>query len=378
MPTGAPRTVQSPPLTQEQMPPAVPQPSALASAIAEGNPTMVDQAITRRYRQAIKPGQSGVKMSDRGVAQEDQRIMTMVDQIIGNRKDMNLTDASGAARPEGAIPYTRRQFLEAQGQTMEKMYEEFNGMNRAAGELGVRVPLAPAVQYLREFANRPEILVDHPAVAAEALRRAEAMEKIGGYTPEETQRAIKNINGDLQGFYLQKGEASVAKSGMVAPVGDILRESLNDVIENSVGPGYNAFKQKFGALRSAQRDLAAAARKDLAQQPDMFSKFADFLSSESFIRAIATMNPEKAARGIGWNLAKRVSQRLNDPNRAVEQLFKRRMRTLNPPPPSAVSTALETPGVLQSGMGYGLPQSGGFPQPKRDPDQPLQRSIGQF
>jgi hypothetical protein len=31
-------------------------------------------------------------------------------------------------------------------------------------------------------------------------------------------------------------------------------------------------------------------------------------------------------------------------------------------------------------MSYGLPptQSGGFPQPKRDPDQPLQRSIGQF
>ncbi len=352
------------------------QPSALASAIAEGDPTKVDQAITRRYRQAIKPGQTGVKMSDKGIAQEDQRIMTVIDQIIGNRKDTTLTDARGAARPEGSVPYTRRQLLEGQGQVMEKMYQEFNDLNRASGALGVRVPLDRAVQHYREFANRAEILADYPEVAADALRRAERLEKIGGYTPEEAQRALKNFNGELQGFYQQKGEASVAKSGMIAPAADIIRETLNDVIEQSAGPGYAAFRQKFGAFRSVQRDLAAAARKDLAQQPDMFSKFADFLSSESFIRAIATMSPEKAATGIGWNLAKRVSQRLNDPNRAVEQLFKRRMKTLEPPPPPR-DVAAPVFGATAPAMGYRLaqPQSGGFPQPKRDPDQPLRQTV---
>ncbi len=335
MPSGPPRTVQSPPLTPQQMPPGAvgpPPPSALASALATGDPGAVDQVVTRGYRRAILPGQTGVKMSATGIAQEDQRIMTLVDQIIANRKDMTLTRPEGGAMPEGAMPRTRRQFLEAQGQTMEKMYQEYNAMNQAAGVTGVRVPLSDAAAYLRSFADRPEILIDHPEVAADALRRAARMEKIGGYTPEEAQRALKNINGDLQSFYLQKGEQSVAKSGMIAPVADMIREGLNDVIEQTAGPGYAAFRQKFGALRSAQRDLAAAARKDLAQHPDTFSKFADFVASESFLRAIATLSPEKALRGITWNVAKRVSQHLNDPNRAVDQLFRKRMQTLFPSP----------------------------------------------
>jgi hypothetical protein len=101
--------------------------------------------------------------------------------------------------------------------------------------------------------------------------------------------------------------------------------------------------------------------------------FADMAASEEAIRGVLTLNPAALARAGGIRAAKSAIKYIYDPNRAIERMFARRAAPQVPPAPLAAPVA-QAGGI---GAGAGI-ASGGFPQPKRDPDQPLQRSIGQF
>ena len=387
MPSGPPRTVQSPPLTPQQMPPAQPgvtatgvgagQPSALGTAIATNNPADIDQAVTRAYRRGIQPGQTNVKMNAPGIALEDQRILSTVDEIIKNRGNLKLANADGSAVADGALPRTRRQFADAVDQTKKSIFREYNEMDRAAGSMGVQVDPTPAIAHLRGVASDPAVVDFSPNVAAEATRLADAMERRGSYSPEAMQDLIQDLNGRLTSFYKSPSRQSASEGRILAPVGDILRNQLDNAIESAVGQGYQALKIRYGALRSVERDVTNAARKELGQRPGFVSEYADLLASDSFIRGVFTMSPETIAKSGFLQAAKQVVKYTNDPNRSIERLFRRRMQTLNPPPPSAVSTALGRPGVLPPAMSYGLPQRQGVgvPQPQRDPDKPLQQPV---
>jgi hypothetical protein len=326
----------------------------------------VDQAITRGYRQAIQPGQTGVKMSGPGLEAEDQRIMTVVDQIIGKRKDIKLTNPDGSAVAEGAMPRTRRQFLEAQDQTKKALFREYDEMNRQAGSLGIHVDPAPAINHLREVETNPAIVDAHPSVATEAGRFADAMERRGVYTPEAMQDMIQDLNGRLTSFYKNPGAGSASEARVLAPVVDMLRTQLDNAIEGAVGPGYQAFRTQYGALRSVERDLTNAARKELSQRPGFISEYADLLASESFIRGVFTLNPGTVARAGVWKAVKEIVKYSNDPNRAVERLFQRRLSSQTQPSPSLgqnlmmpAARELSRPEIEQEqgGVGYRLPRT---------------------
>lgn len=350
--------------SQPPAPPVAVPTSALASAIAADNPVAVDQAVTRGYRQAIQPGQTGVKMNNPGLAQEDQRIMTVVDKIIANRKDLRLTNADGSAAPEGTMPRTRRQFLEAQDQTKKALFREFDEMNRQAGSMGIHVDPSPAIQHLREIEVSPAVVDGTPAVAAEAKRFADAMERRGVYTPEAMQELIQDINGRLSSFYKSPTSGSATEGRILAPVVDMLRAQLDNAIEGAVGPGYQTFRTQYGALRSVEKDLTNAARKELSQRPGLMSEFADLMASDSFIRGVFTLNPATIAKAGFLKAAKEVVKYGNDPNRAIERLFQRRLSSQTQPSPS-LGQSLMLPAARemsrpeieqdQSGVGYRVP-----------------------
>jgi hypothetical protein len=367
MPTGAPRTVQSPPLTPEQMPPAA-EPaatSALGDAIATNNPGAVDSYITRRYRSVVKPP-PGTAKAESGLAQQDQRILTTVDQIIGNRAGLKLTDAA-----PGQLPRSLRQFSEAIDQTKKSLFQKYDAMAQQSGDVGVQVDLAPVISELRSIGTRPEVVDLHPELIPQAEQLARNFEARGFYTPSAAQDAIENLNRTLQAFYKNPTEQTVGRANLLAPVARTLRSQLDAAIESAQGPGYQALRSQYGALTSVEKDVARSVQREANKIPGgLAGTFADMAASEEAIRGVLTLNPAALARAGGIRAAKAAVKYVNDPNRAIERMFVRRATPQVPPAPLAAPAARA--GAIGAGAGMA---SGGLPQPKRDPDQPPRQPV---
>jgi hypothetical protein len=367
MPSGPPRTVQSPPLTPEQMPPDA-ETSALGDAIATNNPGAVDSYITKRYRSVVKPP-PGTARGETGLAQQDQRILTTVDQIIANKGALKLTDA-----PPGQLPRSLRQFSEAVDQTKKSLFQKYDAMAQQSGDVGVQVDLAPVISELRSIGTRPEVVDLHPELIPQAEQLARNFEARGFYSPSAAQDAIENLNRTLNAFYKNPTEQTVGRANLLAPVARILRSQLDTAIGEAQGPGYQALRLQYGALASVEKDVARAVQREANKIPGgLAGTFADMAASEEAIRGVLTLNPAALARAGGIRAAKSAIKYIYDPNRAIERMFARRAAPQVSPAPLAAPVAQA--GSIGGGAGIA---SGGFPQPKRDPDQPLQRSIGQF
>ena len=373
MPSGPPRTVQSPPLTREQMPPVEPaaasaETSALGDAIAANNPGAVDSYITKRYRSVVKPP-PGTAKGETGLAQQDQRILTTVDQIIANKDALRLTDAT-----PGQLPRSLRQFSEAVDQTKKSLFQKYDAMAQQSGDVGVQVDLAPVISELRSIGTRPEVVDLHPELIPQAEQLARNFEARGFYSPSAAQDAIENLNRTLSAFYKNPTEQTVGRANLLAPVARILRSQLDEAIGEAQGPGYQALRLQYGALASVEKDVARAVQREANKIPGgLAGTFADMVASEEAIRGVLTLNPAALARAGGIRAAKSAIKYIYDPNRAIERMFQRRATPQMPP------TALAAPVArgAQAGMSYRLaqPQSGGLPQPKRDPDQPLRQPV---
>jgi hypothetical protein len=371
MPSGPPRTVQSPPLTPEQMPPAPLAPaapaetSALGDAIATNSSGAVDNYITRKYRIAVKPSKAETRSAPE-LAQQDQRILTTVDQIIANRGNLRLTDAVGN-EIAGRTPRSLRQFSEAVDQTKKSLFQKYDAMARQAGDVGVQVDLEPVISELRSIGMRPEVIDLHPELAPQIETLARNFEARGFYSPSAAQDAIENINKMLSAFYKNPTEQTVSRATLLAPIARTLRGQLDAAIEGATGPGYQALRQQYGALSSVEKDIAKAVQREANKLPGgLMGAFADAAASEEAIRGIFTMNPAAVARAGGIRAARQAVKYVNDPNRAIERLFERRMTPPGPP------TGLAGPAfrALQPAMGDRLAQ------PQRDPDRPLRSSVG--
>jgi hypothetical protein len=337
--------------------------SALSQAIASNNSQAVDQAMIRRYRSTIKP-QRLIAGSEGQLASQDSRIMTAVDNIIANRQSLQLTDASGNV-VRGALPRSLRQFSEAVDQTKTQIFKQYDAMSRAAGDLGVQVNLAPVIQQLRAVAKTPEVVDLHPNLATEAERLAQNFEARGFYTPSAAQDVIQNLNKTLQGFYRNPTHDTVSRASLLAPVATTLRGELDKAIESAQGPGYQALRQQYQAIRSVEKDVASAVQREANKIPGgLAGTFADLAASEEAIRGVLTLNPALLLRAGGVKAAKQAVKYINDPNRAIERLFTRRASSLAPP------------SALRTGLSYAAEQApllapaAGFEAGRRMPEPP--------
>jgi hypothetical protein len=330
------------------------QPSALGTAIATNDPGAVDAALTRTYRQVIKPEKPG-RLTSPAYNEQNQRITTAVDQIIGNRGALKLTNEAGLPATPGSMPKTIQQFSQAVDQTKHALFQKYDAAAAVSGEMGARVDLSPAVAELRRIAKEPGVADVHPEWVPELEAFAGRLESKAFYTPSQAQDVIEQLNQDLRTFY-RSGNG--AKSSKYAPVTTILRDQLDDAISGATGPGYQALKHQYGSLRSIEKDVASAVHREASKSPGLFSAFADLAASERAIHGVLSLDPNLLASAAGVRIAKQAVKYINDPNRAIERMFARRSQGPTPTLMDQISPALG-PAVRAGAIGMGDDEQGG-------------------
>lgn len=326
--------------------------SLLGRAIAGNSPQAVDAYITSKFRRAVKPSRVGQDSAPK-LDMQDQRILTAVDQIIANRTNLTFADPASGQPIRGQLPRSLKQFGDSIDQTKTKIFDEYDAIARSAGDKGVRVDLAPVAQKLREVAQMPEVVDFHPNLIAEAERLAQTMEARASYTPKEAQGVIQNLNETLSGFYRNPTNETVSHSAMLGPVARMLREGLDSAIEAASGPGYQALKLRYGALRSIEKDVAGAVQREANKvSGGIGGIFSDIAASEEAIRGVITANPGALMRAGGIKAAQQAMKYIHSPNRAIDRLFQRASR--RGPPASPARQA------VGSGIEYSFPVMGGM------------------
>lgn len=218
---------------------------------------------------------------------------------------------------------------------------------------GPSVDLTPAANQLRAIARNTEVSDLHPGLAAEANQLATNFEKRGFYGLGETQDVIQNLNRMLNAFYRNPTAETVSRPSLLGPVVQTLREGLDQAIENAAGPGYQALRLQYGALKSVEKDVAGSVQREANKIPGGIGGiFADYAASEQAIHGVITLSPSALARAGGIKVAQKAMKYINNPNRAIERLF------------NQAATRGAPPSAFRRGAGaaasYGFPAFGGI------------------
>lgn len=287
----------------------------------------LDKAVTKGIEKGIRPTVVG-KGNIGQIEAYAEKAKTAVTDIIGNKDNLILTDSEGNA-VQGMLPQSLKQFSEAIDQTKKGIFQQYDALTTSAGEQGAKVDLAPAVKELNAISGKKTLQDLNPEIAKYAQTRAATLADRGAYTTTEAQDAITQLNKSLEAFYKTPSYELAQKAGVDAVIVNNLRSSLDAVIENTTGGGYQALKNSYGSLKAIEKEVAHRAVVDARKNIKGLIDFTDIATAGELVAAVTTMNPALMGKAAAWYGAKRYIKFINNPNNIVQNMFGDAEKILN-------------------------------------------------
>lgn len=344
---------------------AVPRPKG---ATLEG---VIDTGIDK----GIRPGIEG----NRTFAQSSQyhkRAQQAVKTIIDNHAQgaLKLTDEFGEVTP--TLPKNLRQFSQAIDQSKRNIYEQYNKMAVESGESGAVVDLSPIPNELMSVANNRALQKAAPGVAEYAKSRAQAFSGDGAktdgitsrrsntFTTEEAQQAIAIYNQSLEAFNKNPSYDTASRAYIDSLIVNHLRKGLDASIEKATGPGYQALKNEYGALKTIEKDVSRRAIVDARKNPKGLLDFSDVFSGGQVINGLLSMNPAVVGSGIASKVIANIYKLKNDPNKIVSKMFDKAGKMYTPKQAAEINMAHPlAPQTPTENNRYGTVNNAGISQP---------------
>jgi hypothetical protein len=285
------------------------------------------QTIEKGIAGAVQTGiEKGIRPSVAGKSTAGQarqyfaKATDAVQNIVKNRNNLQFTNDAGEIIT-GQLPKNLREFSQAIDQTKRGIFDQYNAMALKAGQQEVSVDLQNTVKELAKAAN-DKILLDHdPGVAKYAADYAARLAERGSYTAVETQDAISALNRSLESFYKNPSYETASRAYIDSLVVNNLRNSLDTVIETSVGAGYKDLKRSYGALKAIEKDVNHRAMVDARKNAKGLIDFSDIFTGSTAVHGILTMNPALVGEAATAKGIANLYKKLNDPNRHVRKMF---------------------------------------------------------
>jgi len=282
------------------------------------------RTVSDEMSKMAKGGQTGKKTPEQRKVY-DRKAGEAFEFIFQNKDLFNVIDHEGQ-RIE--LPRNRIELAEFVDQGKRIAFAEYDHLREMSEGTGASVELSPVIEALQKVIEDPnyDTVEGKPIVAAATKKLAEYEERMtknnGKYTLSQTQNAIKIANEKLAGMYRRGASYDDSVMAVIDKgVGDVLRTQLDKSIDSAEGPGYQEWKNKYGALKTIEEDVNSAANR-LRNMPDMKVDFLDIYGVSKLALAVTKGDPTIAAAvGAGW-LAKKFSKRWT-PDPTIERTFKK-------------------------------------------------------
>lgn len=296
-----------------------------AEYVAKRGPRGVDEAavadaVNRGMTKGVRPTVVG-KRNWGQRAKAGQRATDAVKAIVENKGSLEFTDAAGNVT-RGELPRDLNQFSQAIDQTKKRIFERYDGLAQEAGQSGARVNLAPIAEELRAVASKEGMGEAAPSAAQYARELADALERQGAYSAQGAQNYIQAINSQQQAFH-KAATPNLNQSNWVDELAAVrMREALDSAIEGAQGPGYQALKNQYGALRSIEQDVnhrgVVVDRQNVRSLTDFIG---DAAAALEVARGLASKDPASFAAAAGVKGVSKLTKHLNNPNRVIGKMF---------------------------------------------------------
>ena len=278
----------------------------------------LDKAIDKGIAKGIRPSAVGIQ-DYRGFKNYLERARDAVKTIFSSKEALNLTDEYGE-KIQG-LPKTLDQFSQAVAQTKANIFKQYDAMAQAAGEAKARVALNPIAKELDKVAADRINQKLHPEVVKYALEKAQALKKLVSMTPEEIQDEIAHSNAITKAYQQNPNPSAIKQTAIEALYGNQLRKALDARIESAIGPGYQALKNKYGALKTIEKDVAHRAVIDARKNNKQLIDFSDIGSAAELAQGLITMNPAAIGTAAAIKGVSTWYKYLNNPNTAIKNMF---------------------------------------------------------
>lgn len=302
----------------------------------------VDKFVTDTFERAVKPTIVGRKTV--GAAGEyKNKVVNAVNSIVQNKNNLKFTNEFGEVT-EGALPKSLSQFGHSIEQTKKGIFDQYDALATQASEKGATIDLTDTAKALDEVINNKAINLSHPEAVDYAKKLKDRLLSEGTLDTKTAQDLVQNYNGALEAFYRNPSYETASRAAIDAGIVNSMRKSLDNVIESATGKEYQALKNQYGALKTIEKDVVKRANVDARKNAQGLLDYTDIFSGGDMVHGILTLNPALFAKGAAQKSIKEYLKFLNDPNRAIEKLFKKaevRPGGAAPTPPAAAA-AMDT------------------------------------
>lgn len=321
-----------------------------------------DVKVLDQYNRSIKPTIAG-KSTPAAVSAYNDKVVNGVNSIVENKNNLSFEDADGNVL-KGDTPKTVEQFSQAIDQTKKSIYKQYDALAQSSEGKGTTIDLAggktkpptggPATSITDELdtiikdkslpISNPEVIQKAIALKDRILHEVETGTE--GNTiktirqpinAEFAQNLLQQLNDKLKSFYRNPTPAMASEASLDAMVANKVRGLLDTAIENTEGPGYQALKNKYGALKAMEADVTKRAQVYGRQNIKGLIDYSDIFTAGQVVKGVLTMNPAEIATGVFGKAVKEFIKWKNSPDRGIEQMFNEAQK------PSAASAEAFTP-----------------------------------
>lgn len=336
----------------------------------------LESRMVKNFEKGVKPTISG-KGTNQQLRDYNDKVLKAAHTIKDNKANLKYIDEIGD-EIEGQNPQNLKQFSDAIEQTKKKVFEDYDKLAKEAGDAGATIDTKPVIDELNVLISNPALRISNPSAIEYAKSLRERFKTQQGEIPviEDTdlrrgsktldlsgkrtagketvsrkkeeveldaktaQEVIKNLNNSLESFYRNPSYETASHAAVDAMIANQLREALDTAITNIKGAGYQELKNQYGALRSIEKDVVKATLRDARKNQKGLIDFTDILSGGQLVSGLLTMNPAQIAGAAAQKGIAEYIKFLNNPNRAVKNLFEDVEKVGKPTKENAVSKAL--------------------------------------
>lgn len=280
----------------------------------------IDSKIISNYQKGVKPSLTG-KNTTGAVETYKKNVVDAINTIKQNKQNLSFTNDVGETIT-GETPKSLQQLADSIEQTKKVIFSNYDSLAKQAGKSGVKVDMKPIASELDTVINNKALAITNPKAieyAQSVKDRLLVAKKLDATTAQDV---IQNYNKSLEAFYRNPSYDNASQVSIDALLANKIRESLDKGISGLTGEQYGALKKQYGALKSIEKDVVKASLRDAKKNAKGLIDFTDILSGGQVVNGILSLNPGQVASGLTQKAISEFYKYLNNPNRAIEKMFK--------------------------------------------------------
>ena len=355
--------------------------TAGTKALLTPSEEMVQNKVISLFNKSIKP--TAKKTLVQGTKYEND-VLKALKTIKTNADSLNIEDFSGELI-SGRTPQTIHELAQGVDQTKKIVFGQYDTLAKKAGTIGATIDTKPISDEVLKVAQNRALQLTNPEVVKYAEDWGTRLQGLGTLDTETTQEVVKLMNNNLQAFYRNPTYDAASKVAVDAGIANNFRQALDKAIEGATGEQYQILKNQYAALKSIENDVVRASIKDAKKNVKGLLDYTDIFTGGQMVGGILSLNPAMFTKGAIERGFKEYIKFLNNPNRAISNIFDKLNIERTPfAPKSATGQFLQKPKLGASIESIGgnqpkavikTPQKVLQSSPKSTPESTLKSSI---